>query len=156
MVKSELKSRLTLIHTRENRPGWSHFRHGADIGVRGEGQSLSQAFAHAAVAMTAVITAPDRVRPLRPVTLRCHAPDPETLLVDFLNALVLEMDTRGMLFSKFDVHASATRLEATAWGEPVDVPRHEPAVEIKGATFTQLQVSRASDGVWCAQCVVDV
>lgn len=36
---------------------WSHFHHQADIGVCGEGVTLEQAFANAAIAMTAVITA---------------------------------------------------------------------------------------------------
>ncbi len=146
--------RLVTPHTQS--PAWAHFRHGADIGVRGFGQTMSQAFAHAAVAMTAVITQPERVRATKQVSIRCHAPDAETLLVDFLNALVLEMATRDMLFSRFDVHATPTRLDAIAWGEPVEIARHEPAVEIKGATFTELQVSRGEDGQWCAQCVVDV
>ncbi len=153
---SEVTQHLRLVNGRSHTPGWAHFRHGADIGVRGFGNTLAQAFAHAAVAMTAVITEPERVRAIKQVSIRAHAPDPETLLVDFLNALVLEMATRDMLFSRFDVHATATRLDAIAWGEPVDVPRHEPAVEIKGATFTELQVSRGADGLWCAQCVVDV
>lgn len=153
---SDVANRLHLVPREAKEAGWAHFRHGADIGVRGFGHTLSQAFAHAAVAMTAVITQPERVRAINQISIRCNAPDPETLLVDFLNALVLEMATRDMLFSRFDVHASATRLNATAWGEPVDVARHEPAVEIKGATFTELQVSRAGDGMWCAQCVVDV
>jgi len=43
-----------------------------------------------------------------------------------------------------------------AWGEPIDVERHRPTVEIKGATFTELAVRRNSDGFWLAQCVVDV
>jgi tRNA nucleotidyltransferase (CCA-adding enzyme) len=46
-------------------------------------------------------------------------------------------------------------LRATAYGELVDVERHEPAVEIKGATLTALQV-REEPGGWRAQCVVDV
>jgi len=46
-------------------------------------------------------------------------------------------------------------LRATAFGEPVDVGRHEPAVEIKGATLTALQVAERPDG-WRVQCVVDV
>lgn len=136
--------------------GWSHFRHGADIGVRGCGATLSQAFAHAAVALMAVITDPGRVRPRQQVSIRCHAPDAETLLVDWLNALVLEMAERNMLFSRFDVHATHNRLDAIAWGEAVEVARHQPAVEVKGATYTELQVSRGADGQWCAQCVVDV
>jgi SHS2 domain-containing protein len=31
-----------------------------------------------------------------------------------------------------------------------------PAVEVKGATLTELKVSRNADGLWTAQCVVDV
>ena len=40
-------------------------------------------------------------------------------------------------------------------GEPIDLERHHPAVEIKGATYTELAVLR-KDGHWTAQCVVDV
>jgi SHS2 domain-containing protein len=48
------------------------------------------------------------------------------------------------------------RLVAEAWGEPVDVARHQPVVEIKGATFTELAVRRQDDGRWLAQCVLDI
>ncbi|MBT9613287.1 MAG: archease, partial [Burkholderiales bacterium] len=34
---------------------WEHFTHGADIGVRGFGNTPSEAFEQAALAMTAVI-----------------------------------------------------------------------------------------------------
>ena len=47
-------------------------------------------------------------------------------------------------------------LRATAWGEPVVVARHRPAVEVKGATYTALCVARQPDGRWLAQTVVDV
>jgi SHS2 domain-containing protein len=46
-------------------------------------------------------------------------------------------------------------LKGTAWGEPVEVERHAPAVEPKGATFTELKVSKEGGG-WIAQCVIDV
>nr|WP_246589907.1 archease [Marinobacterium ramblicola] len=38
------------------------FHHGADIGVRGEGSSIERAFEQTAMALTAVITDPERVR----------------------------------------------------------------------------------------------
>jgi SHS2 domain-containing protein len=41
-------------------------------------------------------------------------------------------------------------------GEPVDVARHTPAVEVKGATLTELAVRQEADGTWVAQCVLDV
>jgi SHS2 domain-containing protein len=136
--------------------GWEHFPHGADIGVRGLGATLAQAFEQAAVALTAVTTDPAAVRPRDLVLLACEAPDDELLLVDWLNALVYEMATRNMLFSRFEVQLEQRRLSAKAWGEGVDVARHHPAVEVKGATYTALQVARQPDGGWLAQCVVDV
>jgi len=61
-----------------------------------------------------------------------------------------------MLFGRFAVTIEDSRLSGRAWGEPVDVDRHRPAAEVKGATYTALQVSRRADGQWLAQCVVDV
>jgi tRNA nucleotidyltransferase (CCA-adding enzyme) len=137
---------------------WEHFDHDADIGVRGHGPSLEAAFVQAALAFTAVIT-DEPVMAKTAVEIGCEAPDPETLLVDWLNALVFEMATRGMLFSGFDVdleHDDAWRLHAVVRGEPVERARHSPAVEIKGATYTALSVGQDADGTWHAGCVLDV
>jgi SHS2 domain-containing protein len=49
-----------------------------------------------------------------------------------------------------------SRLRGEAWGEPVDVARHQPAVEVKGATVTELRVVETAPGHHLAQCVVDV
>ena len=135
---------------------WEHFPHQADMGVRGVGPSREAAFEQVALAMTAVVTDPARVLPATPVDIRCEAPDDELLLVDWLNALILEMAARHMLFSHFDITLEGQSLNAVAWGEPVDPERHQPAVEIKGATYTELSVSQNESGQWQAQCVVDV
>ncbi|HSN05308.1 MAG TPA: archease [Nitrospira sp.] len=137
-------------------PIWEHFPHQSDIGVRGIGQTKEAAFEGAGLAMTAVITDPESVTPTRSVSIACEAPDDELLLVDWLNALVYEMATRKMLFRRFAVRINDHRLEGTAWGEPVEVAKHQPAVEVKGATYTGLSVTRDERGRWIAQCVVDV
>ncbi len=134
---------------------WEHYIHSADVGVRGLGPTKAAAFEQAAMALTAVITDPETVAGRVTVTLSCRAPDDELLLVDWLNALIYEMATRGMLFSRFRVRIDDGALEGKAWGEPVDVGRHQPAIEAKGATLTELRVGR-QDGGWVAQCVVDV
>lgn len=139
-----------------NNTYWEHFPHQADIGVRGVGPTLAAAFEQAALAMTAVTTDLARVAPGESVEIACEAPDDELLLVDWLNGLILEMATRRMLFSRFAVTLDGHSLRATAWGEPVNVARHQPAVEIKGATYTELKVGRTDNGQWFAQCVVDV
>jgi len=135
--------------------GWTHFEHGADIGVRGFGPTLEAAFEEAARALTAVVVDPDEVLPTSAVDIACAAPDDEILLVDWLNAVIFEMAARGMVFASFEVHISEGRLAATARGEPVDRARHAPAVEVKGATFTELRVAKQKDS-WSARCVIDV
>lgn len=135
---------------------WEHFPHEADMGIRGIGTTKSQAFEQAALAMTAVITDPQRVALQMEKHFHCEAPDDELLLVDWLNVLIYEMACGHMVFGQFDVAIKDHQLEAVARGEPVDRMKHEPAVEIKGATYTELSVRQIEDSSWIAQCVVDV
>jgi len=140
----------------KGQPRWEHFSHQADIGVRGIGTSREEAFEQAALALTAVVTDPMIVRPEEEVEIACEAPDDELLLVEWLNALIYEMGTRHMLWSRFTVRLERCQLRATAWGEKIDVARHRPTVEVKGATYTNLSVRQDEPGAWLAQCVVDV
>lgn len=136
-------------------PSWEHFSHEADIGLVGVGPTKAEAFRQAAFALMAVVTDPKMVRSEAAVPFVCDAPDDELLLIEWLNALVYEMAVRSMLFGDFKVEIADTTLRATAWGERVDRDRHEPAVEIKGATLTALRVAPVAGG-WRVQCVVDV
>jgi len=135
---------------------WEHFEHKADIGTRGCGDTPAEAFAQCALALTAAITDLDSVAPREPVTIACAAPELDALLLNFLDTLLLEMDLKKMLFSRFAVQISDGKRTATAWGEPVDVARHQPAVEVKAVTYHALAVRQQGDGSWLAQCVVDV
>ena len=135
---------------------WEHFSHAADIGVRGYGGSKESAFEQAALAAIAVIADLATVGGDERSTVACEAPDDELLLVDWLNAVVFEIATRKMLFNRFKIHLDGSRLEAELWGEKIDLERHQPCVEIKGATCTEARVFRDKDGSWVAQCVVDV
>ena len=130
-------------------PRWEHFPHEADMGVRGIAPTKNQAFEEAALAMTAVVTDLVTVNAREAVEVHCEAPDDELLLVDWLNTLVFEMATRKWLFGRFEVKIDHHRLSATAWGEPIDRARHQPAVEIKGATYTALRVAQ-ENGQWIA------
>ena len=134
---------------------WEHFEHVADIGIRGIGASPAEAFAQAALALAGLIVEPGVVVPREAVAIDLEGADLDYLFYDWINALVYAMATRHLLFGRFDVAIEAGRLHATAWGEPVDPARHQPVVEVKGATLTELAVRR-DDGRWLAQCIVDV
>jgi tRNA nucleotidyltransferase (CCA-adding enzyme) len=135
---------------------WELYSHPSDIGIRGLGPTREEAFAQAALALTSVITDLEKVEPKQAVDIECQEEDEELLFLSWLSSLLYEMDTRRMLFRRFEVEATKRGLKAKAWGEPVDVARHEPAVEVKAATYADLKVERKSDGTWLAQCIVDV
>lgn len=138
-------------------PYWEHYPHEADMGVRGVGRSLGEAFEQAALALTAVITDLALVMPVASIEVTLEPSDDEMLLVDWLNAIVYQMATSHMLFSLFEVRITDDgKLHGVMTGEILDMARHQPAVEVKGATFTDLKVHQKSPGEWIAQCVVDV
>lgn len=132
------------------------FPHGADIGVRGKGATRADAFSHVAAALAAAMVDPESVSEAAVVPISCTAPDDRLLLYDWLNAVIYEMAVRRMVFGRFEVSLLDHRLEARAWGEPIDPARHAPAVEPKGATMTGLKVEQTGDGAWIAECIVDV
>lgn len=129
--------------------------HDADVGVRGFGPTKAIAFAQAARALTALVTDLEQVRPEQRAEFDCSAADDELLLAGWLNEVIYAMATRRMLFSDFTVELAGTALHAVGRGESVDVVRHQPAVEPKGATLTGLRVA-AIPGGFLAQCVIDV
>ena len=135
---------------------WEHFAHDADIGVRGIGPTREAAFEQGALALMHAIGDPERIERREVLEVACEAPDDALLFVDWLNALIFEVATRGMLFARFEVRLDGRRLTGRAWGEAIDPARHELAVEVKGATYTGLSVAPRPDGGWVAQCVVDV
>jgi len=131
------------------------FDHEADIGIRGFGSSIEEAFENAALAMYSVMVRIETIEPREPKEMNLSAPDEELLLVEWLNALLSLSDIERMVFSRFEVKIEGTSLTARAWGERLDRIRHEANVEVKGATYHMLKVDKSGDR-YVAQCVVDV
>jgi SHS2 domain-containing protein len=135
---------------------WEHFEHQADTGVRGVGGTRDEAFEQAALALTAVVVPPDTVEARETVRVTCTGDDEESLLLDWLAAVVYQMSAHRMVFGGFAVRIDESRLDGELFGEPLDLRRHPVGVEVKAATTTALHVGRRDDGTWVAQCVVDV
>ena len=130
------------------------FEHGADIGIRGIGRSLEEAFAMAARAMfSLMVDDVESVPASERVDIRAEGFDAESLLLAWLNQLLAEADIKGLVFSRFSVALSGWSLRGSAEGG--DFSGREPGVEVKAATYSEAAVSRSGD-VWIAQCVVDV
>ncbi len=101
----------------------------------------------------------DAVRTVREVRVDLEADSQEALLVSWLGELLAQRDISGLVFSRFQVQIEPAppgwRLEARAWGEPLDAGRHDPRVEVKAATYYGVRVEREG-GRTIAQCVLDL
>ena len=135
-------------------PGYETFEHGADAGIRGAGHSPGEAFAMAAKAMFSLMVDDIYLVPARKkVRIRVEGFDRESLLLAWLNQLLAEADIRGVIFSEFQAFVSGTELEGLARGSALG--DRDPGVEVKAATYSQIGVYQ-ENGIWIAQCVVDV
>lgn len=133
------------------------FEHTADVGIRGIGKTVEQAFEEAAKALFSVMVNIKTVKPTKGIKLiiQVGGMEKDGLFVEWLNRLVAEKDISGMMFSKFNVKIGDKQLVGTAWGEQFDHKKHKPKVEVKAATYSQLKVEKQK-GKWIAQCLVDV
>jgi len=132
----------------------AYFEHDADMGIVGRGARIEEAFEHAATAMFAMMADPAQIRRQASVAIEFEEADVELALVAWLNLLLGQARSRGLIFGRFQLRHDGNRWSGTAQGEPWRAGL-ERGVEVKGATLTGLALAQR-DGIWEARCVVDV
>ncbi|MDZ7619939.1 MAG: archease [Patescibacteria group bacterium] len=136
---------------------YEQFEHTADLGLRIHAASMAELFVEAAHALTnALVERLDSIEPAGQRTIRLEATEPTDLLHDWLAELLYLFAAERMLFRRFDVSLLPGKLEATAWGEPLDPRRHEIGQEIKAVTYHGLKIEPTTDGGWLAEVIVDL
>jgi len=138
---------------------FEHFEHKADIGIRGFGATLEEAFEETAKAMTDVILDVKSFGKDKKEVIEVSANDEGALLVAFLNQLLFIKDTKKLLFSDFSIHITKENekyhLRAKAAGTTLDPKKHKFKVDVKAATYSELKVTKQGNK-WITQCIVDV
>ena len=137
-------------------PMWETFDHMADIGIRGYGRTMEEAFENGARALFSILVE-DLSEVLPEVTegVSCSSFDVVGLFVAWINELIALADIKQMVFSEFKTHIAKMELTGTAAGQKWDLLGGHKGIEVKGATFTEALVEKR-EGLWIAQCVVDV
>lgn len=133
---------------------YDYFDHDADIGIIGRGESLEAAFVNAAEAMFAVMGEMACKNDMQRVEIAFEETDSELALVQWLNNLLAEAQSRQLHFIRFTLAQSGVSWRGTAWGCPLETLEAR-GTEVKGATLTMLSVSQTGAG-WEARCVIDV
>src|SRR5258708_21958362 len=98
---------------------YEFFDHTADLGIRVRAVDLNVLFGEAASGLfAAIVDDLDTVRLTQSVEITIEGTDLEYLLFDWLRELLYRFDADHLLFARFDVAVSRSRLKSTAPGAP--------------------------------------
>ena len=131
--------------------------HEADVGIRGWGTTVEEAFEHGAQAMFSVMVNLDTVTPHEGIDIQVRAEDLESLFVEWLNELLAQRDISEMVFCEFSVDIAKNTeytLTGKAKGEQLQ-EKHEIRTEVKAATYFGLK-SGIDKELHFFQCVLDI
>jgi SHS2 domain-containing protein len=132
--------------------GYETLEHTADAYLAAYGKDLSEAFENAAAAMFNVMTEIEKIRPTVEDEVEVSGEDEYALLYDWLEALLLRFELKGMLYSEFKVlqlnqGSHGFELKAELRGERFDPKRHLQKVGIKAVTYHQMEIVTAPGSV---------
>jgi len=136
-------------------PAFEIIEHTADVGIIARGRTLPEVFANAAAGMMSFLIPRDAVRPAETRRVAVEADDRDGLLVAWLNELLLLLNGEGFVPREFRIERlTDTDLEADVAGEPVDPQRHQFRLDVKAATYHQLEIRQ--NRFWQARVIFDV
>jgi SHS2 domain-containing protein len=126
--------------------------HTADAYIAAYGKDLAEAFENAAVAMFDVMTEIDQVSPILKDSVEVGAEDKQSLLYNWLEALLIKSETNEMLYSQFKIPdleqtESGYKLKATIWGEHFNPQKHLQKVGVKAVTYHRMEILEESEKV---------
>jgi len=130
--------------------------HTADIAIKAYGKDLKELFFNAAYGMFDIIADLSNLNKSVSIDVNLEAPCREELLVSWLDELLYNFYTKGIIFFEFDiVDLADTRIMAHAHGRLVGENRNRLKTEIKAATYHDLKIEEGEDG-YTVQIVFDV
>jgi SHS2 domain-containing protein len=129
----------------------------ADVAFESFGKDLGELFANSALAMFEVMTSIKKVKRTIEKKVSEKGNDLQSLMFNWLNSLLLFVDSENMAFSKFDVKVDGKnfKLDARCWGEEINLKRHEMKTNVKAATYHQMKIEK-SGNLWKAVVILDI
>jgi SHS2 domain-containing protein len=126
--------------------------HTADVYVRAHGVTMQEAYENAALAMFETVTNTAKVAQKEEETLTVEAEDQYALLYNWLEALLVNSETKGMLYSKFQITewtetADQFKITAHVWGEKFNPKRHPQKVAVKAVTYHRMVIIHEKEKV---------
>jgi len=133
--------------------------HTADAKFRAFGATLNDAFKNAAYAMTDVMTDHTKLKSIIKRRIKIVSEDHKALLYDFLEQLIILLDTERFLLAKIKdlkIIEKKNRMMLNATVEGANNPDlYQIKTTIKAVTYQEMEVKREKDK-FVLQVVVDI
>jgi len=132
--------------------------HTADAKFKAYGKNLEEAYKNAALALTALVTDVKKIKPVQVERVEVQAKKKETLLYEFMEELIVLMDTKGFVLGTvpeliISISNSTFTLKATLKGDNAD--NYEIFSQIKAPTYSDMFI-KEEQGKTTIQFVPDI
>jgi len=129
----------------------------ADVAFVAYGKDLNELFADAALAMFEVMINTKQVKPKILRKIKVEGNDLESLMFNWLNELLLYVDSENLVFSDFKVKVGEKKfsLSAECKGEKINREKHETRNGVKSATMHKMEIKKERN-IWKAQVILDI
>lgn len=137
-------------------PGYQILEHPSDLGFETWGDTLSDVFRQAVLALVSVIADPGSIGrdDRRPVEL--EASDHEQLLVRLLSEVLFCLDAEHFLPAQLVINEMrGTSIKGVFVGEKIDPVKHALRLDVKAITYHQIAIT-TKGGVTRARIFVDI
>ena len=120
--------------------------HTADVCVRVFGASFSELLKNAAHALMDLIVDRQSVRSALEVPFEIQGDTKEELLIKMLGEILYLNQADKLVFKDIEItNVAGSRVSGMLYGEAFDALRHEPELDIKAATYHNLNIERVND-----------
>lgn len=138
---------------------YEYMEHTADVKFRAYGKTLEEAFTNAAYAYQDTVSNHDKIKPKIIKSISIESEDDKSLLYDFIEELIVLLDTDSFLLSKVSsISITKTKdkyqLNAEIAGD--DKPeQYEIATHVKAMTYQEMIIEETAAG-FMVQVVIDL
>lgn len=127
----------------------------ADIGVKVWGSNIDELFEKAAMAVTSLMTDPNKIKKSVVREFFIEGNDFPSLLINWITELLIVRDSEEILFSFFKIKVSddGRSLHGTCYGDYFD--EHTLEMDIKAITYSLFKLERLNSHYY-SQFVLDI
>ena len=132
----------------------------ADVAFEATGRTLEELLESAGLAVTnTMVKDLKSVKHVVQKNFKVEGENAEKLMFNFLQELIFLKDAELLLFNKFQLDIipkkNKLQLSVKAYGEKLDMKKHELLVDVKAVSLHSFKVEETKDG-WVADVILDV